>query len=378
MANTLESAGATADGGRYFAAPVRPGVPRLGLALTFQSRPDLGESFATAYGESLELAAEADRLGVDDIWVSEHHGEADGYCPSPVVAAAAIAGVTRRVQICLGIALAPLYGHPLRLAEDLSVVDNLSGGRLEAGFGQGYRPLEFEALGADFGRRTRSFSEALDVFDLAWPGEPFDYDGAVYRVHGGLLRPAPVRPGLPSVWLGAATSRSRSRAVRRRTGLMIAPLTTAEQTARQFASFDAESTRVGAGSLPHTLAREIEVGDSDDDARAQVAPFLDYTYRVQYSPERTGMTRNDPATGERRPLVSSDPYYLSPAFLDERWAIGSPESVAERITAWQGLMRLDRLLLGKLPGRPLADSVRAVERVVKEVWPVLQAQNHEP
>jgi alkanesulfonate monooxygenase SsuD/methylene tetrahydromethanopterin reductase-like flavin-dependent oxidoreductase (luciferase family) len=364
----MEGASIPTDGRPFGAAPTA-GRPRLGLSLSFQSRPDLGETFSTAYGESLELAAEADRLGVDDIWLSEHHGEADGYCPSPVVAAAAVAGVTRRARICLGISLAPLHGHPLRLAEDLAVVDNLSGGRIEPGFGQGYRPQEFQALGLPFERRTRLLGEALDVLDLAWSGDRFDYHGEIHRVDGGLLRPAPVRPGLPPLWLGAATPRSRARAVRRRAGLMIASLTSAEHTARQFASFDAEVERTGVGALPHALAREIEVGDSDEDARVQIAPFLDHIYRVQYSAERTGLTRLDPDTGERRPLASNDPFYLSPEFLDERWAIGSPDTVVHRINDWIRLMRIDRLVLHKLAGRSLADSVRAIERVAGEVWP---------
>jgi alkanesulfonate monooxygenase SsuD/methylene tetrahydromethanopterin reductase-like flavin-dependent oxidoreductase (luciferase family) len=356
---------------RFEATP--PGrLPRLGIALSFQRRPDLGEPFDRAYREGIELAAEADRLGIEDIWLAEHHGEEDGYNPSPAVAAAAVAAVTSRVRICEGIALAPLQGHPLRIAEDLSVVDNISGGRVEAGFGQGYRREEFEAFGLDYDRRTRAFREALDIVDLAWAGERFDYAGDVHTVRGGLLRPAPVRPGVPPLWLGAAAPRSRARAVKRGAGLVIAPLTEAAHTARQFAAFDTAAGEVGAGPLPHALMREIEVGDDDDAALAGVQAYLDHVYRVQYAPEQTGLTRVDPATGERRAITSDDPYYLSPAFLRERWAIGSPETCAELISGWLDAMRLDRLVFQpKMPGRPLHDAVRAMERVVHEVWPRL-------
>src|SRR6476620_2880046 len=111
---------------------------KIGISLSFQIHPGLGESWDTSYRESLELAAEANRLGFDSIWVSEHHGEADGYCPSPVVAGAALAVAAPNCRIGQAIALAPLHGHPLRLAEDLSVLDNLSGGRVEIGLGQCY------------------------------------------------------------------------------------------------------------------------------------------------------------------------------------------------------------------------------------------------
>ena len=124
------------------AASATSKVPQLGVSISFQARHDLGERWDTAYREGLELAAEADRLGITSLWVPEHHGEADGYCPAPIVAGAAMAAQAPRCRIGQGIAIAPLYGHPLRLAEDLAVLDNLSGGRLEVGLGQGYRPAE--------------------------------------------------------------------------------------------------------------------------------------------------------------------------------------------------------------------------------------------
>ena len=168
---------------------------QFGLSLSFQTNPGLGEAWDTSYRESLELAREANRLGFDSIWASEHHGEADGYCPSPVVACAALAVAAPNCRIGQGVALAPLYGHPLRLAEDLSVVDNISGGRIEIGLGQGYRPAEFESFGWNFKTRTRAFEEALDILGLAWRGERFDYEGRIYNVKGGLLRP----PGISGV-----------------------------------------------------------------------------------------------------------------------------------------------------------------------------------
>ena len=134
-------------------------APKFGISLSFQTNPGLGEAWDTSYRESIELASEADRLGFDSIWASEHHGEADGYCPSPVVACAALAVAAPNCRIGQGVALAPLYGHPLRLAEDLSVVDNISGGRIEIGLGQGYRPAEFESFGWNYKTRTRAFEE---------------------------------------------------------------------------------------------------------------------------------------------------------------------------------------------------------------------------
>lgn len=346
---------------------------RLGIMMSFQCRADLGETWETAYRDGLILAAEASRLGIDDIWVSEHHGEEDGYCPSPVVAGAALAAAAPNCRIGQGIAISPLYGHPLRLAEDLSVLDNLSGGRVQIGFGQGYRRAEFEAFGLSYGTRTRAFEESLDILRLAWKGERFDYDGSIYRTKNGLLRPAPVRRDRLPLWIGAAAPVSRTRAVRHHAGLMIAPLTELGHTARQFESFDQEAQRQGAPRLPHALSREILVGDSAQEAIARHQTYLDFTYRVQYAPERTGMTYRDPGTGERKPLTSDNPYFMSETYMRDRWFVGTPDDVATSIVEWQRKMNLDVLLFHpKMPGMPLKHAVEEVERVTQQVMPLVR------
>ncbi|MBL8675383.1 MAG: LLM class flavin-dependent oxidoreductase [Rhodospirillales bacterium] len=347
---------------------IRP--PRLGISISFQAHGALGERLSTVYGEALELAAEADRLGVESIWTSEHHGEEDGYCPSPVLAGAALAVAAPRCRVGQAVALAPLQGHPLRLAEDLSVLDNLSGGRVEIGLGQGYRPSEFAMFGLPYARRTAAFEDALDILRLAWSGERFDYAGRVHSVTAGVLRPPPVRPGAPPLWIGAAAPASRARAVRHRAGLVVAPLTELEHTARQFASFDDEAAAQGAGALPRALMREILVGGSAADAVSSHSRYLDHVYRVQYAPERTGLTVRDSATGQRRPLAGDDPYYLSEAFMRERWFLGAPDEIAGQIAAWQRRMRLEHLIFHpRQPGMSLREAVDCVAAVAGRVMP---------
>ena len=95
------------------------------------------------------------------------------------------------------------------------MLDNLSGGRVEIGLGQGYRPAEFEMFGWSYARRTTAFEEALDILGLAWRGERFDYEGRIYKVRAGLLRPPPVRPLATSGSNGSSVRvRMRSRSIR--------------------------------------------------------------------------------------------------------------------------------------------------------------------
>ena len=304
---------------------------KFGISFSFQAHRALGETYDKAYREGLELAAEASRLGIDSIWASEHHGEPDGYCPSPVVACAALAVAAPNCRIGQGVALAPLHGHPMRMAEDLSVVDNLSGGRVEIGLGQGYRPAEFDQFGWNYKTRTRAFEEALEILEKAWTGEAFDYTGKIYSVKGGLLRPPPVKPGRLPLWIGAAHPKARARAVRHRAGFLVAPLAELSLVEYQFKSFDAESEQQGAGRLPRALMREILVGDSVADAIKRHQPFIDEVYRVQYKPERVGLAYVDKATGERKPLTSDNPYFMSEEFMQERWLLGTPADIVKKL-----------------------------------------------
>ena len=351
---------------------MRPAL-KVGLSLSFQVHRGLGEPWDRSYREGLELAGEASRLGFDSIWVSEHHGEADGYCPSPIVAGAALAVAAPNCRIGQAIALAPLHGHPLRLAEDLSVLDNLSGGRVEIGLGQGYRPAEFEMFGWPYARRTTAFEESLDILGLAWRGERFDYAGRVFNVKDGLLRPPPIVPGRLPLWIGAAAPAARARAVRHRAGLLVAPLIELDHLARQIKSFDDEVVRQAAGRLPHALMREILVGDSAADAIRRHQPYLDHVYRVQYAPERTGQTWVDPATGERKPLTSDNPHYLSEAFMQARWFLGTPTEIAAKLKVWLQRIDLDHLIFqGHQPGMSLRQAVDDLEAIARGVLPAIR------
>ena len=341
-------------------------APKLGISFSFQAHRGLGEPYDKAYREAIELAAEANRLGFHSIWASEHHGEADGYCPSPVVACAALAVAAPNCRIGQAVALAPLHGHPMRLAEDLSVVDNLSGGRIEIGLGQGYRPAEFEMFGWPYVRRTSAFEEALDTLEKAWTGEPFDYQGRSYKVKAGLLRPPPVKPGRLPLWIGAAHPKARARAVRRRAGFLVAPLAELGLVEYQFKSFDEEAGRQGAERLPRAVMREILVGDSAADAIKRHQPFIDEVYRVQYKPERVGLSYVDKATGERKPLTSDNPYFMSEEFLQERWFLGTPEEIAKKIGRWQQRLNVDHMIFTpRPPGMPLKQAVDELALIAK-------------
>jgi len=182
----------------------------LGIGLfTGQIPPGTSRTFHDEYRDTLELVKLVEVAGLDAAWVSEHHFSADGYLPSLVPMLAAFAAVTDRIQLGTGVVLAPFH-DPIRLAEDLAVVDQLSGGRTIAGFGIGWREEEFRAFNIPTKERVRRMSEIIDILRLAWTEERVTYEGRHYRYKDVAVTPKPAR--VPPILVGGFVDSAVERA----------------------------------------------------------------------------------------------------------------------------------------------------------------------
>lgn len=167
----------------------------VGLGLYTGQRP------GRSYRDVLVLARAAEEAGFDAFWVSEHHGLDDDYLPAPLTALAAAAAVTDRILLGTGLLLAPLR-HPVALAEEAAVVDQLCEGRLVLGLGLGYLSSEYAALGVDRRRRGVLLDEAVTVLRRAWTGARFTHHGAGWRFEDVRVTPRPWGGRDLPVWLG--------------------------------------------------------------------------------------------------------------------------------------------------------------------------------
>ncbi len=167
------------------------------------------------YAAALDMCAWADERGFSTIGLSEHHGSTDGFLPAPLVMAAAVVGRTRTIPINVSALLVPLY-DPVQIAEDLAVLDLLSGGRVSVIAGIGYRPEEYAARCKPFADRGRLFDDSLETILGCWR------DGFVER--GGMrvpVTPVPHTRPHPLLLVGGSTPRAARRAAR--LGLPFAP-----------------------------------------------------------------------------------------------------------------------------------------------------------
>jgi alkanesulfonate monooxygenase SsuD/methylene tetrahydromethanopterin reductase-like flavin-dependent oxidoreductase (luciferase family) len=158
---------------------------------------------------AIEQAEWADKQGCfDTVAFGEHHGSADGFLPSPLIFGAAIAARTSTLRIHPNAILLPLH-DPVRIAEDMAVLDNISNGRLDVTVGMGYVPSELAMFDVAKQNRARLLDEKLLVLRRALAGEQFDYDG-----RNIFVTPRPVQQPTPRIFIGGAVKASALRAAR--------------------------------------------------------------------------------------------------------------------------------------------------------------------
>ncbi len=180
------------------------------LRFDMRSSPHCPDTSTDRYHAALEMANWADRNTVDVIGLSEHHNTTDGFLSAPLQLAGMMIARTQRIRISVSALLVALH-DPLRLAEDIAVLDAVAGGRFTATCGLGYRPSEYECFGVDWDRRGTVFDEKLNVLVQALRGDVFHYHGSTRR-----LNPIPVSPLHTLLTIGGNSPAAARRAARLR------------------------------------------------------------------------------------------------------------------------------------------------------------------
>jgi alkanesulfonate monooxygenase SsuD/methylene tetrahydromethanopterin reductase-like flavin-dependent oxidoreductase (luciferase family) len=165
-------------------------------------------SQADLYQAAIDMCAWGDQHGIGSVHLSEHHGSPDGYCPSPLLLASAVATRTSKMRIFISALIAPLH-DPVQLAEDLAVLDTISRGRVIPILSGGYREEEFAAVGKDLSVRKRYMDDIVPFLKKAWSGETFEYEGR--RI---TITPKPFSQPRPVILMGGSSKPAARRAAR--------------------------------------------------------------------------------------------------------------------------------------------------------------------
>ncbi|MCZ4101975.1 LLM class flavin-dependent oxidoreductase [Streptomyces sp. So13.3] len=232
-------------------------------------------SLSARYKAALEMAAYADDRGVGTVQTEEHHGAANGWLPSPLTFAGAVFGATRRIAVTVSALIGPLY-DPLRLAEDIAVLDLLSGGRLVTVAGIGYRQAEYDAHGRDWTHRGKLQDEVLETLLTAWTGEPFEYRGRTVQV-----TPRPFTQPHPLLLVGGSSKAAARRAAR--LGLPLFPSAYLPELEAYYQERLAEYGTEGWCMMPPAKVPLLHIAEDPDRAWAQYGEHLLHEARMYAS-----------------------------------------------------------------------------------------------
>ena len=330
------------------------------LALRYDMRaPSFGAPAAELYPAAVDQCAIADAAGFDVVYLAEHHAADDGYCPSPIVVASAIMGRTTRLRVHFSAIIAVLH-NPIRLAEDLAVLDLISRGRVEMTLGIGYRLHEYAMFGVDKKRRVKVLESIIERMEQAWSGEPFEYEGMTIQV-----LPRPVQRPRPPLYIGGSTEAAAVRAARYGDDFMPA-------TPQLYDRYLEERERLGLPPRPRPRPKGplfLFVSDDPDRDWPVVAPH------VMYNSNSNAEWAKERGIGDTPypPLRDVDDLKASPQF-----AVVTPEECVELIAKIgpDADITLHPLMGGLAP----AVGTASLERFIADVLPELARRGlwHDP
>jgi alkanesulfonate monooxygenase SsuD/methylene tetrahydromethanopterin reductase-like flavin-dependent oxidoreductase (luciferase family) len=339
------------------------------------------------YAAYLDLFRRADELGFDGIALAEHHYTKVGTAPSPNLLAAVVATHTHHVKIGLLGNCLPLHGHPVRLAEELAMIDVLSGGRLMAGFIRG-GGREYHAFGVDIAEGRAMFEEAWELIVKAWTDpEPFAWHSAHYRYDVVSIVPRPLQQPHPPVLAAGTTAETLEWAAQHHAPLLMGFGTTQQikDGIAYYRGYAEEKCGWKPGPEDVGLIGPTYVSNSDASAREEAEEAMRVhheelvlltsggplrAFTQQRLSERSYAYRSAPG---REPGVTAEtPDYETLA--RERYYVGSPDTVTQRI-----LDKQKEFGIGFFAAiTPFGDmeppqALRSVELFAKEVLPHLQS-----
>ena len=361
---------------------------RIGLNMECDYRE--GRTQEEAFDEAFYLAEEAERLGFDGVWLAERHfappGGIEGIpsiVASPLIFATAVASRTSRIRIGTAVLVLPL-GHPVRMAEEASTLDNISRGRLDLGIGRSSFPTSYEGYNLPYGESRERFHEYLNVMRLAWTRERFSYEGRFYTFEDVCLIPKPYQKPHPPLRV-AVTSRDNFPAIGRLglpifVGLRSMVLSDLAYAVKTYRDAWQEAGHPGQGDV--VLRVPVYVAEDMENARSQPEESTMHSYsriRRAYikSTPTVGSIHGDQDQADRAERLERAERLVDITYEDilrDRLAYGTPEMVARRLREMRDELDLTGVIIetnvgGRIPADLVANSIRLFG---EEVIPALR------
>lgn len=342
---------------------------KFGLLFAYQVPPASGIAWHEPYQDMLTCLPRAEELGFVSAFQASHHVQKDGFCPSPLVAMAGAAAVTKTMRIGTSVLLVALYA-PLKLAEDVAVLDNLSRGRFVFGIAPGYVSQEFAAHGVPRDERGARFEEAIDLMIKAWTSEKFSFDGRFFKIPEAQVTPKPVQKPHPAIWYGVSHPAALRRAAKRRFVQIMSPRHGIAELKEHYATYETAAKAEGFTIPERPIIRQVFVAETTERAEALAAPAVNYLYRELYGAASAAgdrVLRNDKGEAIAN---SGDVGFEN---FKARYIIGNPDLAIRKIKEYEREMNPSEMICWMhMPGIRGADAMRSVELFAREVMPAFR------
>jgi probable F420-dependent oxidoreductase len=313
------------------------------------------------YREALDEVTRAEELGFDSVWMEEHHAVTDHYWPSPLTVLAGFATRTSRLLLGTDILVAPFY-HPVRLAEDVAMLDVMSGGRFVLGVAIGYKPDEFALYGTALEKRGARFEEQLAILRGLWTQERVSFRGAHYVVEGR-IEPKPLTRPHPPLWIGGWGDLTLRRAATLADNWIPGPTADLARLLRGKEQFLAARRAAGRTErvVEWPLTRDLIIADTDRRARELAEAHIMVAYRKEY------------AGGWRHPFIDASIATDLDKLMAGRFIIGGPEQCIAQIRPFVETYGATHLIFRTFfPGMPHTHISRELELLAREVMPAFR------
>src|SRR6266446_6421624 len=315
--------------------------------LQFFSWPERRVAIETVYERALERIEIMDRTGYDAVWLAEHHFHSFSVCPSVHMMGVQVAARTRRLRIGTAVSLAAFY-HPLRLAEEVALLDIFSGVRVNWGEGRGFDQTEFRAFDVKPDESAAKFQETVEIVLKAWREKKINHQGRYYSFDNIEVLPKPMQQPHPPVWLAASSPEAVSRAAKTGFSIMMDPHSPHHEIARKRELYrnelEANGFSIDGRELP--MARLLAVGkterEAEEVARRGAGWIVDSYAGPQHQPSASVVGKAFiPRAGEQ-PVDPVDRY------MKDIVIYGTPDRVVDELQRLREEMFLNYLLCAPL------------------------------
>jgi len=321
--------------------------------LQFFSWPERRVPLRQVYERALDRITMMDRAGYDAVWLAEHHFTTYSVCPSVHLMALEAAHRTEQLRIGTAVSLAALY-HPLRLAEEVALLDVLTDGRVNWGAGRGFEPAEFQAFGVPLDETAPRFREAVEVVLRAWTADRLTFHGKYWDFDDVEVLPKPIQQPHPPTWVAATSIDAVSWAASMGHDILMDPHASFAEIGAKYDHYRAERAANGfpdPGDTP--MARLVAVAATDDEAERVARAGAAWTI---------GAYAHDAAPSSG--IANDDVAARIEGYVNDRIVWGSPSRVRDELARLTEEMRLHYLMIAPLSHESF---VRFTDEVLPQV-----------